>query len=87
MKVIKIVDIVRKDVPLYYRNKYSATAELELANNIVNNISIEFAIEVTPISGKEYSVDEIESVDYPTIPIKKAIIEEIKNYDREGLLP
>lgn len=87
MKVIKIVDIIRKDVPLYYRNKYTAIAELELVTNKINQVSIEFAVEVTPISGKVYSVDEIDNIDYPTIPVKNALIEEIKNYDREGLLP
>lgn len=87
MKVIKIVDIIRKDVPLYYRNKYNAIAELELTSTKIDKVAIEFAIEITPISGKVYSVDEIDEIDYPTIPVKKALIEEIKNYDREGLLP
>ena len=87
MKAIKITDIVRKDVPLYYRNKYSAFAELELSEGSIKKINIEFAIEVTPISGKEYSVDELETIDYPTLPVKKVLIEMIKEYDREGLLP
>ncbi len=87
MEVVKIKDIIRKDVPLYYRNKYSAVAELELQQGSISNIKIEFAVEVTPISGKEYSIDDIEKLDYPSIPVKKALIEEIKNYDKEGLLP
>ncbi len=87
MKVIKIEDIVRKDVPLYYRNKYTAIAELQLAESKINRVAIEFAIEVTPISGKIYSIDEIDNIDYPTIPVKKALVEQIKIYDREGLLP
>lgn len=87
MEIIKIIDIVRKDVPLYYRNKYSAVAELKLSSSIISRCEIEFAIEVTPISGKIYSVDGIKDLDYPLIPVKKALIEEIKNYDREGLLP
>ena len=86
MEVIKIRDIVRKDVPLYYRNKYTAIAEVKLSGDNTININIEFAIEVTPISGKEYSIEDMEEIDYPTIPITKALIEEIKNYDREGLL-
>lgn len=87
MRVIRIVNIIRVDVPLYYRNKYTAVAELELSNNSVTKVNIEFAVEVTPISGKVYTVDEIEDMDYPTIPVKKSLVEEIKNYDREGLLP
>ncbi|QEN05750.1 hypothetical protein EW093_13900 [Thiospirochaeta perfilievii] len=87
MKVIRIIDIIRKDVPLYYRNKYTAIAEIEISSTVTNRAKIEFAIEVTPISGKVYSVDEIEDLDYPTLPVKKALVEEIKNYDREGLLP
>jgi len=87
MKVIRIIDIIRKDVPLYYRNKYTAIAEIEISSTVTNRVKIEFAIEVTPISGKVYSVDEIEDLDYPTLPVKKALVEEIKNYDREGLLP
>lgn len=87
MKVIKITDIIRKDVPLYYRNKYTAVAELNLSTSSVIKAGIEFAIEVTPISGKVYTIDELENIDYPSMPVKKALIEEIKNYDREGLLP
>lgn len=87
MEVIKIKDIVRKDVPLYYRNKYNATAELQLSANNDCDVKIEFAIEVTPICGKEYSIEDIGKIDYPTLPVKKALIEEIKKYDREGLLP
>ena len=87
MKVIRITDINRKDVPLYYRNKYSAVAELNLTGTNNTNCQIEFSIEVTPLSGKVYSVEDIKNLDYPTLPVKKALIEEIKNYDREGLLP
>lgn len=87
MKVINIIDISRKDVPLYYRNKYSAKAEIELSISSVASVDIEFTIEVTPISGKIYSVDEIADIDYPTLPVKKALIEVITKYDREGLLP
>lgn len=87
MKVNKISDIIRKDVPLYYRNKYSASADLQLTENKTVSVKIEFAVEVTPISGKIYSVDEMDDIDYPTIPVKKALVEEIKTYDREGLLP
>ena len=87
MKIIRITDINRKDVPLYYRNKYTAVAELSLTDTINKKCQIEFAVEVTPLSGKVYSVDEIKNLDYPTLPVKKALIEEIQNYDREGLLP
>lgn len=87
MEVIRIIDIIRKDVPLYYRNKYTAVAEVSLSNSIISKCDIEFTIEVTPISGKLYTIDEIKNLDYPTIPVKKALIELVKNYDREGLLP
>jgi len=87
MEVIKIVDIIRKDVPLYYRNKYSAKAHLALSQGKTETVSMIFTIEVTPISGKEYSIEELGEIDYPTLPIKKALIEQIKIYDREGLLP
>lgn len=87
MEVLKIVDIIRKDVPLYYRNKYSAKAELNMPRGNRKTVDLVFAVEVTPISGKEYSIEELGEIDYPTIPIKKALLEEIKNYDREGLLP
>ncbi len=87
MKVVKIMDIVRKDVPLYYRNKYSAIAELEISDTKTDKIKIVFAIEVTPISGKEYSIDEIESTNYPLIPVKKALVEEVKILEQAGSLP
>ena len=87
MEIVRIRDIVRRDVPLYYRNKYNAIAHINLTEKKLVNINIEFAIEVTPISGKEYSIEDMEEMDYPTLPVKQALIEEIKKYDREGLLP
>ena len=87
MEVIKITDIKRKDIPLYYINKYTAYAELLLMGNLTSKHQVDFSVEVTPISGKVYSIEEIKNLDYPSLPVKKALVEKIQGYDREGLLP
>jgi len=79
MKVICIKDMIRKDVPIYYRKLYTGVAVIEL-NNVNNNFRIDFSIEIKPTGAKEINVSFIDAVDYPLIPVTKelkAIIDEL----------
>lgn len=87
MRIIELNNIDRKDIPLYYRNKYSASAKVELRDHRIIQLDLVFAVEVTPISGKEYCIENMSDIEYPTIPVKKALLEEIRELDRKGLLP
>ena len=86
MKIIEIKDIVRKDVPIYYRRLYTGIVVLELLNKPVE-VPLDFQIEHKPTGQTEIGITLSQAVDYPLVPLHK----ELKNYigalDSEGKLP
>jgi len=78
MKIISIKDMIRKDVPIYYRKLYTGVAVIELNNNLVD-YRIDFSIEYKPTGHRDINVSFIDKVDYPLIPINN----ELKNYINE----
>jgi len=86
MKVVAIKDIIRKDVPIYYRLLYTGVAVIELAKG-AGNYRIDFTIEIKPTGLKEISVTFLDNLEYPLLPVIKEIKVLIaKMYDDE-LLP
>ena len=75
MKIISLKDMIRKDIPIYYRKLYTGIAVIEI-NNANKEYRIDFSIEYKPTGQKEITVSFIDAIDYPLIPISK----EIKNY-------
>ena len=59
MKIINVKDIIRKDVPIYYRLLYTGVAVIELTKG-PQNYRIDFAIEIKPTGQKEISVTFLE---------------------------
>lgn len=86
MKVLDILDIARKDVPIYYRRLYTGSASLELLGKSVVR-RIEFSIETKPTGAKDIQVSLVDEVDYPLIPLQKALKDTILAMDRSGALP
>jgi hypothetical protein len=86
MKIVCIKDIIRKDVPIYYIRLYTGVAVLDLNSNN-HDIPIEFSIETKPTGHKEISVNFIESLDYPLVPIIKELKQNILDLDGSGGLP
>jgi len=75
MKIVTLKDMIRKDVPIYYRKLYTSVAVIEL-NNTQNEYRIDFSLEIKPTGAKEVNVTFIDAVDYPLIPV----IRELKRY-------
>jgi len=75
MKIVTLKDMIRKDVPIYYRKLYTSVAVIEL-NNSQNEYRIDFSLEIKPTGAKEVNVTFIDAVDYPLIPV----IRELKRY-------
>ncbi|MDR2184804.1 MAG: hypothetical protein LBO80_03930 [Treponema sp.] len=86
MKVLEIKDIVRKDVPIYYRLLYTGIAVLELVHEPVEK-RIDFSIEIKPTGQKEIIVTLVEPVDYPLVPLVKEIKTFIHHLHSTGGLP
>jgi hypothetical protein len=86
MKVISIKDMIRKDVPIYYRNLYTGVAVIEM-NNIQKGYRIDFSIEHKPTGQKEVTVNFIDTIDYPLLPVNKDLKNLIDEMDNAGSLP
>jgi hypothetical protein len=86
MKIIAIKDIVRKDVPLYYRRLYTGVAVLELLKD-AEEYRLDFAIETKPTGQTVISVTFNDKVDYPLVPLTRELKKFIANMDSAGGLP
>jgi len=75
MKIVCMKDMIRKDVPIYYRMLYTGVAVLEFNNGPVD-YRIDFTVEYKPTGDKEVTVTFIDAIDYPLVPI----IRELKSY-------
>ena len=86
MRVITVKDIIRKDVPIYYRMLYTGVAVLELREKN-ESYRIDFAIEIKPTGMKEISVSFLDDLDYPLIPVMKELKTFINTMHSNGALP
>jgi len=86
MKIITLKDMIRKDVPIYYRKLYTSVAVIEL-NNKQNEYRIDFSMEIKPTGQKEFNVNFIDAVDYPLIPLTKELKQYIAELEAADGLP
>ena len=86
MKVTGIKELIRKDVPIYYRRLYSGILEIELINKSVES-HIDFLIETKPTGVNEVIINNMDSIDYPLLPLTKEIKKFISVLDETGGLP
>ena len=86
MKVVTVKDIVRKDVPIYYRLLYTGVVVIELTKD-PEDYRIDFSIEIKPTGLKEIVVSFLDDIHYPLVPIIKEIKTYIDTMHTNGLLP
>jgi hypothetical protein len=86
VKVLSVKNIVRKDVPIYYRRLYTCVAVVELINKS-QDVHVDFSIEHKPTGQKEILVTPIDKVDYPLVPLNSALRKAIDDLDAAGSLP
>ena len=86
MRVISIKDMIRKDVPIYYRKLYTGVVVIEM-NNVQKDYRIDFSIEYKPTGQKEIVTSFIDAVDYPLIPINRELKNMINELETAGTLP
>lgn len=86
MKLTQIADIVKKNVPLHYRNEYTANALFDVADGKVLSKRIEFVVEMSPIGSKDIRINFVDPIDYPLVPVLKSLKDEILVLDRKGSL-
>ena len=86
MRVIAIKDVIRKDVPIYYRMLFTGVAVLELTKGAAD-YRIDFTIESKPTGQKEISVTLLDDVHYPLLPVITEIKKTISTMYANGVLP
>ncbi len=74
MRVLEIKDVLRKEVPIYYRRDFTGTAVLEIPQKTIES-PIEFTIETGPTGQQDIDITLNGSIDYPVIPVIKNIME------------
>ena len=86
MKVISIKDVIRKDVPIYYRLLYTGVAVIELTKE-PQDYRIDFSIEIKPTGQKEIGVSFLDDIHYPLLPVSKELKSFIDTMHSNGTLP
>jgi hypothetical protein len=84
--VKQLKNIVRKDLPIYYKLFYEAVAEIEFMGRDTET-AIEFSLETKPTGMKEVLVTIQQGVDYPLVPLVKELKNTIMTLDRNAKLP
>jgi hypothetical protein len=86
MKIVTIKDMIRKDVPIYYRKLYTGIVVIDL-NSINKEYRLDFSIEYKPTGSKEINFSFIDTIDYPLIPLSKEVKKFIDELESSGGLP
>ncbi len=87
MRIAEITSIVRDESHIYYINRYKATAVVEFLSKQVS-FPFNFFIEMNPLGGKTINVESLpRDLDYPLLPIIKALKDYICTLEKGNKLP
>jgi hypothetical protein len=86
MRIVQVKNIERKDVPIYYRRLFSGIVEIELVNKSAERC-IDFTIETKPTGQKDIFITMPDPIDYPLVPLMKALKGYLNELDDAGGLP
>jgi len=86
MKIVCIKDMIRKDVPIYYRMLYTGVAVIDFGRGPCD-YRIDFSMEYKPTGDKEVTVSFIDTIDYPLVPVVKDLKNYILELDNANGLP
>jgi hypothetical protein len=84
MKVHGIEQLTKKDIPLYYRNEYEGLGDLEYPTGERLRVPLEFTVEIKPTGERVIAVKLKERIDYPLLPVLRALKEKIKILESNG---
>ena len=86
MNVIRIENIIRKDIPLHYREEFSGLAVINDMSSNESESRIEFSFERTAFGTKHVEVKFSTPPDYPVIQAIRNLKEFILNMEKDGEL-
>lgn len=86
MKLHGIEQLKKKDIPLYYRNEYEGLGDLEFVLGDRRRVPLEFSVEIKPTGERIVDVRLNERINYPLLPVIRAIKAEILIMEKDGKL-
>ena len=87
MTVLGIDQIKKDEGHIFYRQKYTGLATIEIVSKNVT-FPLTFIIDTNPLGVKTIEIGILpQDVSYPVIPLKKALKEYINNLSEQGKLP
>lgn len=86
MRVLELQNLTREEGQIFYIRKYSCEAVLELPTS-QEKVPIIFTIETSPLGKKIIELTFPQPVNYPLLPVKKALMEYIYTEEIEGRIP
>ncbi|MCD6343274.1 MAG: hypothetical protein J7L76_05770 [Spirochaetaceae bacterium] len=84
MKIHDINQLRKKDIPLYYRNEYEGWGDIEFSSGSRQQVPIKFTVEIKPTGERAIDVKLKERIDYPLVPVIRALKEKIKLLEENG---
>jgi len=84
MKIHGIDQLTKKDIPLYYRNEYEGWGDIEFSSGSRQQIPLKFTVEIKPTGERVIDVKIKEWIDYPLVPVIRALKEKIKLLEENG---
>ena len=86
MRILELQNLAREEGQIFYIRKYKCDAVLELPKN-QEKVPIIFTIETSPLGKKIIELTFTQAINYPLIPVKKALLEYIYTEEIEGRIP
>ncbi|MBN1649083.1 MAG: hypothetical protein JW874_13690 [Spirochaetales bacterium] len=84
MKVIEIRNLLKKDIPLHYRNEYTGDIILETNQAVKMQKKLEFSLERRATGDLDIQIQFKEDIGYPLIPVIKTVKDYIIKMEKEG---
>ena len=86
MKVVELQNLQREEGQIFYLRKYQCDAVLEFPTS-TEVTPIFFSIETNPFGQKTIELSLVKPINYPLLPVKKALLDFIFTEELEGRLP
>ncbi len=86
MRILALRNIAREEGFIYYRRNFRCDALIEMGGRTVES-PVEFCIESNPLGVKTIEIQLSASLNYPVLPVKKALTAFILTEDNAGNLP
>jgi hypothetical protein len=87
VKIVELINLDKKDIPLHYRNEYSGTAVFKTKTNDRIEKKVGFVLERHATGEKEIEIDFLDDIEYPLLPLTNELKQHILELDKKGKLP